>query len=124
MRSLLLMQIGAAHSMRSPPPCGEGMGVGVARFLSVAPPSSYRITPPHPHPPRKGGGEPHVFRGRFFQIPTPPQNTTPTWWPRPARAPFLEEAGGRVDPVGHRRRPRLQDERRFDLAQEAVAHGG
>src|SRR6266516_303888 len=43
----------AAHSVHSPPPCGEGLGVGVTRLarrrLQYAP-------PPSPALPHKGGG--------------------------------------------------------------------
>ena len=41
---------------------------------------------------------------------------------RGLRGPFGDDAGERIEAVGQRRRSRLQDERRFDLAQEAVAH--
>src|SRR5262245_9197653 len=44
--------------------------------------------------------------------------------PNPRRRPFLDDGGERVEAVGQRRRPRLQNEGRFDLAQEALAHGG
>src|SRR5262249_60458441 len=98
MRSLLLMQIGAAHSMRSPPPCGEGMGVGGARFLSVAPPSSYRITP-LPNPPPQGGRE-HTEFAALIPIHTTRSNTIPTCWSRSCRGPFLDDADDRVRPGG------------------------
>src|SRR5215471_8500982 len=42
----------------------------------------------------------------------------------PRRRPLLDDGGERVETVGQRRRPRLQDERRLDLAHEALAHGG
>src|SRR6202035_5887662 len=48
----------------SPPPCGEGLGVGVGRLhtniekCSCAPPRFYFTSrPPPPPPPHKGGGE-------------------------------------------------------------------
>src|SRR5262249_33312592 len=46
---LRLMQNAPAHSVYSPPPCGEGLGVGVARL--DAPPLAIRTTP-HPSPSR------------------------------------------------------------------------
>ena len=42
----------------------------------------------------------------------------------PAFHPFGDDCGERVEPVGQRRRAGLQDQRRFDLAQEAVGDGG
>src|SRR4030088_1571479 len=42
----------------------------------------------------------------------------------PRACPLRDDAGERVEPVGQRRRPRLQDQRRLDLDQEAVAHRG
>src|SRR5262245_60371054 len=44
---------GAAHSVRSPPPCGEEWGVGVARLAHRSCPTHY---PPSPALPHKGGG--------------------------------------------------------------------
>src|SRR5215467_8172804 len=44
--------------------------------------------------------------------------------PNPRRRPFLDDGGERVEAVGQRRRPRLQDERRLDLAHKVIAHGG
>src|SRR6266581_1096679 len=38
------------------------------------------------------------------------------------RAPFFHDGDERVEPVGQRRRSRLQDQRRLDLAQEAGPH--
>src|SRR5262249_47003036 len=43
---------------------------------------------------------------------------------RACRRPFLDDGGERVEAVGQRRRPRLQDERRLDLAHKVIAHGG
>src|SRR5262249_25401143 len=43
---------------------------------------------------------------------------------RVSRRPLLDDGRECVQPVGQRGRPGLQNERRFDLAQEAVAHGG
>jgi hypothetical protein len=40
------------------------------------------------------------------------------------RRPLRDDGNECVEAVGERRRPRLQDERGFDLAQEAVAHRG
>src|SRR5436189_2399846 len=46
----------AADSVHSPPPCGEGLGVGVARFLHRWP-DHYLAAPPPPHPsPTRGEG--------------------------------------------------------------------
>ena len=49
------LRIAAAYSVRSPPPCGEGLGVGVMRLalrrLPYAPP------PPHPSPTRGEGAD-------------------------------------------------------------------
>src|SRR5262249_6851489 len=35
---LCLKHFGAAHSVRSPPPCGEGLGVGVRQRITARPP--------------------------------------------------------------------------------------
>ena len=40
----------------------------------------------------------------------------------PCICPFRDDAFQRIEPVGQRRRAGLQDQRRLDLAQEAVAH--
>jgi tRNA pseudouridine32 synthase/23S rRNA pseudouridine746 synthase len=40
----------------SPPPCGEGLGVGASRSLASAD-ASHNLTPPHPAHPHKGGGK-------------------------------------------------------------------
>src|SRR5258706_5784794 len=40
----------------SPPPCGEGSGVGVGRYGISVP----HGTTPHPNPPPQGGREPRV----------------------------------------------------------------
>src|SRR5262249_52141900 len=42
----------ATYSVRSPPPCGEGLGVGVARLAR----SRCHSTTPSPALPHKGGG--------------------------------------------------------------------
>ena len=42
----------AAHAVCSPPPCGEGLGVGVERSASALP----AALPPPPTLPHKGGG--------------------------------------------------------------------
>src|SRR5262245_58092655 len=42
---------------------------------------------------------------------------------RPCRRPLLDDGGERVEAVGQCGRPRLQNERRLDLAQKALAHG-
>ena len=42
--------------MHSPPPCGEGLGVGVARFLHRWPDHYLAASPPSPPLPHKGGG--------------------------------------------------------------------
>jgi hypothetical protein len=51
----------AAYSVHSPPPCGEGLGVGVARL--GAPPFAIRTTP-LPNPPPQGGREQTEFAAR------------------------------------------------------------
>src|SRR5262249_29686908 len=43
----------AAYSMYSPPPCGEGLGVGVARLVHQC---CHTHHPPSPALPHKGGG--------------------------------------------------------------------
>src|SRR6266516_4667549 len=51
-----LTHYGATHSVRSPPPCGEGLGVGVVRFFAGV---ATEISPYHPlpiPPPHNGGG--------------------------------------------------------------------
>jgi hypothetical protein len=50
----------AAHSAGSPPPCGEGSGVGVLFTLQQLPPS---LTLP-----RKGGGNAPVHAARLWAI--------------------------------------------------------
>jgi hypothetical protein len=60
----------AAHSLTprtrciSPPPCGEGLGVGVARFFRRWRHRALTASPPSPTLPHKGGGStPSVGRG-------------------------------------------------------------
>src|SRR5947207_1885733 len=47
---------GAAHSMRSPPPCGEGLGVVVVRLVRSWRHCRHTAPPPSPPLPHKGGG--------------------------------------------------------------------
>src|SRR5262245_45053628 len=47
---------GPADSVRSPPPCGEGLGVGVVRFVRSWRHCHYTAPPPSPPLPHKGGG--------------------------------------------------------------------
>jgi len=54
---------GIANS--SPPPCGEGMGVGVVRWGTAVP----YCTPPHPIPPPQGGRESLVIPPRLSLAP-------------------------------------------------------
>jgi dipeptide transport system ATP-binding protein len=66
-----LMLDGAANS--SPPPCGEGSGVGVEPVCTPVP----HGTPPHPDPPPQGGREsprlnPAAESGRLVTIPGAP----------------------------------------------------
>src|SRR5262249_4207673 len=51
-----LMFSGAAHSMRSPPPCGEGLGVGVVRFVRSWRHCRHTAPPPSPPLPHTGAG--------------------------------------------------------------------
>src|SRR6516164_9625764 len=44
---LRLKHVNAAYSVHSPPPCGEGLGVGVARFFANG---ATVISPYHPSP--------------------------------------------------------------------------
>jgi itaconate CoA-transferase len=46
----------SADSVRSPPPCGEGLGVGVARFFRRWRLRHLTASPPSPALPHKGGG--------------------------------------------------------------------
>src|SRR5260221_12762287 len=49
----------AANSVRSPPPCGEGLGVGVAVVAGGAgPPPTPPPPPPAAPPPPRGGENP------------------------------------------------------------------
>src|SRR5262249_5397978 len=88
-----------------PLPQGEGWGEGLRSLDGSVTPS------PQPSPQAGRGSGPRSLL-KLLGV------------GRPSCGPFLDDAGERVEPVGQRRRPRLQDERRFDLAQEAVAHGG
>src|SRR5262249_54829772 len=56
LRFLTLMYGGAAISVGSPPPCGEGLGVGVAQLIAGGAMSPHRTTP-LPTPPPQGGRE-------------------------------------------------------------------
>src|SRR6516164_1874559 len=69
LRSPFLKHVSAANSVRSPPPCGEGLGVGVAVVARVA----FSNFDPHParircaqagDPPHKGEGKDRVRRTR------------------------------------------------------------
>ena len=55
-----IVAILARISTRSPPPCGEGLGVGVGRFCADV---DARVSPPDPppYPPPQGGREKIVF---------------------------------------------------------------
>src|SRR5262245_42706857 len=53
---LCLKHVGATCSVCSPPPCGEGLGVGAARFLAGS-----AIPPPHPSPASEGGSRPSML---------------------------------------------------------------
>src|SRR5262249_12937953 len=46
----------AAHSVHSPPSCGEGLGVGVVRFFRRWRHRALTASPPSPTLPHKGGG--------------------------------------------------------------------
>src|SRR5262245_50168581 len=71
--SLCLMHGGATNSVCSPPPCGEGLGVGVVRRGICVP---YRITPlPSPPPPELG-----FTRVRHFK--RPKSDTSDFGWGR------------------------------------------
>src|SRR5215831_14166242 len=50
------MYSGSAYSVCSPPPCGEGLGVGVVRFVRSWRHQNYTDLPPSPPLPHKGGG--------------------------------------------------------------------
>src|SRR5262249_25434514 len=53
---LCLKHFSAAHLVRSPPPCGEGSGVGVVRFFCRWRHHYLAASPPSPALPHKGGG--------------------------------------------------------------------
>src|SRR5260370_17613259 len=75
-------------------------------------------SPPNPLP-KRGEGAP---RARCTTVDTPSETELDVG--RARRRPFLDDGGERVEAVGQRRRPRLQDERRLDLAHKVIAHGG
>src|SRR6266705_925584 len=56
-----LKHVSAAYSVRSPPPCGEGLGVGVVRFLRRWRHHDLAASPPSPPSPHKGGREQTEF---------------------------------------------------------------
>ena len=51
-----VMHNGVTISVRSPPPCGEGLGVGVVADKSRTRSPSSTAPPPSPTLPHKGGG--------------------------------------------------------------------
>src|SRR5260221_14756344 len=51
------MSDGAARAVCSPPPCGEGLGVGVVRYFAVGAIVISPHYPPLPTPPPQGGRE-------------------------------------------------------------------
>src|SRR5262245_65858512 len=53
---LCLKHVGDTYSVCSPPPCGEGLGVGVARFFAGGA-TEISLPPPHPSPARGGGAD-------------------------------------------------------------------
>src|SRR5262249_35160314 len=60
--SAALKHASAAYSVPSPPPCGEGLGVGVhQRITARTPTPALRADPPH-----KGEGKERVCRWRLF----------------------------------------------------------
>src|SRR5262245_25224374 len=62
---LCLKHVSATYSVCSPPPCGEGLGVGVVRFLPWW--RHYNFTaPPPPRPPslHSAGDPPHKGEGK------------------------------------------------------------
>ena len=70
--SLSLKHNGAQHSVCSPPPCGEGLGVGVVRRGAIG---ASRKDPPSPSPPPQGGREQTEFAAR-----TDPPHTNALWF--------------------------------------------
>src|SRR5262249_61139755 len=62
----------AAHSVHSPPPCGEGLGVGVVRFFHRWRHRTLTASPPSPTLPHNGG----------TTRPTPPPPPSPPSPPR------------------------------------------
>src|SRR5262249_61035630 len=71
---LCLKHISPAYSVRSPPLCGEGLGVGVVRFLRRwRHPYLAASPPPHPSPTRGEGAD----RPRRPPIPSNERPLTP-----------------------------------------------
>src|SRR5215475_12392613 len=59
---LCLKQVSAAYSVCSPPTCGEGLGVGVVRFLPRSRHHYLAASPPSPPSPKRGEGADRVRR--------------------------------------------------------------
>src|SRR5215470_2221593 len=62
---LAWMHDGAADSVRFPPPCREGLGVGVVQFCADVATSAHSWDP-HPYPSPQGGGEQTEFAARTY----------------------------------------------------------
>src|SRR5262249_54574001 len=122
------------HVETWPPFRPEKPGVGLAGAASITDDRAngcvLRLCPTA----RRGGNEqdrPQQYCGRAAgeAIATAPghddlHHAIRTSLARLSRRPLLDDGGERVEAVRQRRRPRLQDERRLDLAQKTVAHGG
>src|SRR5262249_51673230 len=60
---------GAVHSVRSPPPCGEGLGVGIVRFVRSWRHCHHTTPPPSPLLPQPAAGLPASGRYKSDQTP-------------------------------------------------------
>src|SRR5262249_11372635 len=61
--------LSAAYSVCSPPPCGEGLGVGVVQFFRRRRHHHLAASPPLPNPPPQGGREQTEFAACADSIP-------------------------------------------------------